>query len=30
MLVVIFLPEGLASLLDKFKGNKSVRTGAPK
>ncbi len=30
MLVVIFLPEGLASLLDKFKGNKSARMGAPK
>ncbi len=30
MLVVIFLPEGLASLLDKLKGNKSVRAGAPK
>ena len=30
MLVVIFLPEGLASLLDKLKGNKSARTGAPK
>jgi urea transport system permease protein len=29
MLVVIFLPEGLASLLDKLKGNKSARAGAP-
>ena len=30
MLVVIFLPEGLASLLDRFKGSKSERAGAPK
>lgn len=30
MLVVIFLPEGLASLLDKLKRNKSARAGAPK
>ncbi len=30
MLVVIFLPEGLASLLDKLKGSKSARAGAPK
>jgi urea transport system permease protein len=30
MLVVIFLPEGLASLLDKLKGNKNARVGAPK
>ncbi len=30
MLVVIFLPEGLASLLDKFKGSKRLRTGASK
>ena len=30
MLVVIFLPEGLASLLDRFKGSKSARVGAPK
>ena len=30
MLVVIFLPEGLASLLDKLKGHKSARAGAPK
>ena len=29
MVVVIFLPEGLASLLDKLKGNKSARAGAP-
>jgi urea transport system permease protein len=30
MLVVIFLPEGLASLLDKFKGNKHAHAGAKK
>ena len=30
MVVVIFLPEGLASLLDKLKGHKSARAGAPK
>jgi urea transport system permease protein len=29
MLVVIFLPEGLASLLNRFKGGKSTRAGAP-
>ncbi len=29
MLVVIFLPQGLASLLDKLKGNTSARAGAP-
>ena len=29
MLVVIFLPEGLASLLDRFKGSKNARAGAP-
>ena len=29
MLVVIFLPEGLASLLNRFKGSKSTRAGAP-
>lgn len=29
MLVVIFLPEGLASLLDKLTGNKNARAGAP-
>ncbi|HKB81597.1 MAG TPA: urea ABC transporter permease subunit UrtC [Burkholderiales bacterium] len=29
MLVVIFLPEGLASLLDRFKGHKSTRAGGP-
>jgi urea transport system permease protein len=28
MLVVIFLPEGLASLLDRLKGNKSTGSGA--
>ena len=30
MLVVIFLPEGLASLLDRLKRSKSARAGAPK
>ena len=30
MVVVIFLPEGLASLLDKLKGSKRARAGAPK
>jgi urea transport system permease protein len=30
MLVVIFLPQGLASLLDKFKGNHGNSTGTPK
>mgnify|MGYP001300015613 CR=1 FL=1 len=30
MLVVIFLPEGLASLLDRLKRGKSARAGAPK
>ena len=30
MVVVIFLPEGLASLLDKLKGHKSASAGAPK
>jgi len=27
--VVIFLPEGLASLLNRFKGGKGTRAGAP-
>jgi urea transport system permease protein len=30
MLVVIFLPEGLAGLLDRLKGGRSARREAPK